>query len=92
MSDGARRRIGQECPLSVNPHPIVLTTASERHRAELLALARPAQRGELALFRVNRHGGWQPGASVRAVRRLLALLFARDGAALVKPLAQQAGY
>ncbi len=91
MSDGARRRIGQEGPLSVNPHPIVLTTASERHRAELLALVRPAQRGQPALFRANRQRGWQPGASVRAVRRL-ALLFARDGAALVKPLAQQAGY
>lgn len=65
--------------MSLNPHPIVLTTASERRRAELLALAAPARRGRPALASAGCALSWR--AVARAVRGMLALRDARVGVA-----------
>lgn len=61
--------------MSLNPHPIVLTSASERHRAELFALAETHQLGRPPLRGLSRWC-WRHGAETRVVSGMLALLLA----------------
>jgi hypothetical protein len=75
-----RTRIDPEFMMSLNPHPIVLTAASERQRAELLALAEPAQRSCPALCRVGIRLRWRVHGEVRDARGIRAQFSARDGA------------
>ena len=60
--------------MSLNPHPIVLSSASERHRAELRALAEPRQRRYAALACIRACPGWRANPGTRVLGGILALL------------------
>ena len=51
------RESSPESTMALNPHPIILTSASERRRAELLALAGLSQNRRPALSCIE--GGWR---------------------------------
>ena len=51
------RELSPEFTMALNPHPIILTRASERHRAELLELAGLSQHRRPALSGIE--GGWR---------------------------------
>ena len=62
--------------MSLNPHPIVLTAASERRRAELLALANPEQSPRTGLACANSRLERRVDFWTRAASGILALLLA----------------
>lgn len=64
--------------MSLNPHPIVLTTASERRRAELLALAEPAQQRCALTGCARIRLRWRREAGARTAAGILTLLFGRE--------------
>lgn len=64
--------------MSLNPHPIVLTTASERRRAELLALAEPAQQRSAIAGCARARLRWRREAGARTAAGILTLLFGRE--------------
>jgi hypothetical protein len=67
--------------MSLNPHPIVVTTASERRRAELLALAGQKQLSQPALYQADHRLRFQITAGTRMASGILAILLsaAREG-------------
>lgn len=67
--------------MSLNPHPIVLATASERHRAELFALAEPVQRRSPALSRAGLGLRSHMRSGARLVSGMLAPQLTRVGEA-----------
>lgn len=62
--------------MSLNPHPIVLTNASERHRAELFALVVREQFAGSAQPRPRLSRRWSAVRTTRAMSGVLALLLA----------------
>ncbi|MFN8660525.1 MAG: hypothetical protein U0075_26450 [Thermomicrobiales bacterium] len=62
--------------MSLNPHPIVVTTASERRRTELLNLAGPKQPSCPALYQADHRLRFQITAGTQMASGILAMLFA----------------
>lgn len=67
--------------MALNPHPIILTSASERRRAELFALAGLSQNRRPALSGIDGGRRWRawPGAAVAGGMVALLLAAARQG-------------
>ena len=72
----ATRATTQEFTMSLNPHPIVLTTAAERRRAELLALAEPGKRVQPGLSCSGSLPRWRVNLGTWVVSGILARLLA----------------